>query len=51
MKNFIMRLIKQYTCKKYKKQDICCENCTDEGTQKYYSIDTSHDRCGECCKI
>ena len=30
-------------------EDMCCENCTDEGTQKYYSIDTAHDRCGECC--
>ena len=37
------------TLDKYKKQDMCCENCTDEGTKKYYSIDISHDRCGECC--
>ena len=37
------------TLDKYKKQDMCCQNCTDEGTQKYYSIDTIHDRCGECC--
>ena len=30
-------------------EDMCCETCTNEGTKKYYSIDTSHDRCGECC--
>ena len=26
----------------------CCTECP-EGTVKYYSIDTKHDRCGECC--
>ncbi|ORX82470.1 hypothetical protein BCR32DRAFT_267624 [Anaeromyces robustus] len=27
----------------------CCENCTDNGKKKFYSIDTKHNKCGECC--
>ena len=27
----------------------CCSKCEDENKVKYYSIDTKHDRCGECC--
>jgi len=26
----------------------CCEACAD-GKEKFYSVDTKHDRCGECC--
>ena len=27
----------------------CCVACPNEGEVKYYSIDTRHDLCGECC--
>merc|ERR1711871_87623 len=28
----------------------CCSGaCTWEGEEKYYSVDTRHDLCGECC--
>jgi len=26
----------------------CCEKCS-KGKEKFYSVDTKHDRCGECC--
>jgi len=30
--------------------DMCCSGaCTVEGEEKYYSIDTIHNMCGECC--
>jgi hypothetical protein len=29
---------------------LCCEGvCLTEGEEKYYSIDTKHNMCGECC--
>ena len=31
-------------------EEPCCQNaCTDPSQNKYYSIDTRHDLCGECC--
>jgi len=27
----------------------CCNKCTVEGEEKYFSIDKLHDMCGECC--
>jgi len=29
--------------------DECCNVCEVEGEVKYYSIDTRHNMCGECC--
>ena len=29
--------------------DPCCIACVIEGQEKYYSIDTRHNNCGECC--
>jgi hypothetical protein len=30
--------------------DLCCEGaCVTEGEEKYYSIDTRFNTCGECC--
>ncbi|GMH89122.1 hypothetical protein TL16_g11359 [Triparma laevis f. inornata] len=30
-------------------EPCCVDACTVEGEEKYYSIDTRHDLCGECC--
>ena len=31
-------------------EEMCCADaCTVEGEEKYYSIDTRHNMCGECC--
>ena len=30
-------------------EEKCCVECTNENEQKFYSIDTLFDRCGECC--
>ena len=27
----------------------CCTSCTDPAKKKYYSIDHTHNMCGECC--
>jgi hypothetical protein len=36
--------------KKSDDDEMCCADaCTVEGEEKYYSIDTRHDLCGECC--
>mmetsp|Transcript_1035 Transcript_1035/g.1038 ORF Transcript_1035/g.1038 Transcript_1035/m.1038 type:complete len:105 (-) Transcript_1035:188-502(-) len=30
--------------------ELCCQGqCTIQGEEKYYSIDTRHNMCGECC--
>ena len=30
-------------------EPCCVDECTVDGEEKYYSIDTRHDLCGECC--
>ena len=31
--------------------DMCCEGECEGDLQKYYSIDTRHNMCGECCML
>ena len=34
-----------------KDEEMCCEGECEGDLQKYYSIDTRHNMCGECCML
>ena len=49
MKAFVYILASLLFATMVSADEKCCEECTIEGEIKYYSIDKTFDRCGECC--